>query len=196
VNNCYRLHCKEQQQKGQPVKFAICQYDRSHHVAKELLANHEADCPARLDADDDWGSEAAGAGPSGACGGASVAMSAKVTLPKPPELSKEDLEAIHSEDWDSEPAGTGKPFNPEERIHDLRTNGYNYIKTHNIVGLTRSEKKDFYAKEEAIMKSYEKNGLMDRLRRDVSQTPSTAASTLTDAESMYGDNQTMYSIQE
>jgi len=194
VNNCHRLHCKDQQKKGEPVKFAICQHDRSHHVPKELLANHEATCEARLDNDDGkgWGSDEE----AGAAGGSSAGASAgppggwKVTLREPPELSKEALAAIHTEDWDLEPEYKPK-FDPEERIHELRSGGYNVIKTHCIVGLTKSEKKEFYAKEDDAAKSYERQGFYERLRRDGPQSGTT-----TETESMYGEDQSCYEIRE
>ncbi|ODN01872.1 Gametocyte-specific factor 1 [Orchesella cincta] len=141
VLNCYRLHCKEQASKGQPSLFAICKFERTHHVRNELLAHHESTCEigvrrAREDVDDDWGMD-----------------------PNPFKALKQDFSgaangstSLDSEaDWEDEPCQG--MFDPEQRIRELRKSGYAVVK-YPPPGLSKSEKKEFYEKEKELMTGY------------------------------------------
>ncbi|CAL8144945.1 unnamed protein product [Orchesella dallaii] len=158
VLHCHRLHCKEQAKLGKPPLFAICQYDRAHHVPKELLEYHESTCETkvRAAAGDDWGwDEEFGDGvvvPSYSGGNAGGIKTEKVipevTLEEPPPIDEASLKRMQSEDWEDGPVYE-KRFDPEKRISQLRSNGYSLVK-YPKPNLTKSEKKEFYAEEAEV----------------------------------------------
>ncbi|CAL8123514.1 unnamed protein product [Orchesella dallaii] len=196
VINCHRLHCKEQDKIGQPPLFAICRHDRSHHVRKELLANHESTCEARVHADQDddyWG-----------CGGGAAASTSKEESSDSKvgaqalSMGVKELERMEAdEDWESEPSYNFK-FDSEKRIRNLRMEG-NTVVRYPTPGLSKSEKKEFYTKEEELMKGYAQhrflqNGKDQNKSSYWSRSTTTASST---ARSEYGlDDGILLPIQE
>ncbi|ODM90242.1 Protein D7 [Orchesella cincta] len=182
VLKCNRLHCKDRAKSGLESLFGICQYDRSHHVPKELLAEHEANCLLRAGTSDEWmwgekehrwdvddGGAAGKTDDDGPPPGpAKKEVVAAVSLEEPPAIDAALLALIKSETWDDEPAYE-KRFDSEKRIAYLRSNGYSLIK-YPTPGLTKSEKKEFYAKDAEVKakhkEDYEKFKHLKKLQEE------------------------------